>query len=326
MRFSLKKLLLFILVMGLALALFGGWGIAVTLFLLLQTIWIKTLGNQLSLVSMWALLFVLGTCVIHSHREAYRIVACRNNLKAIGLALHNYHDQYGRFPPQYVADSEGRPMHSWRVLILPYLSEAAALRVYQQYCFDEPWNSPRNQRLATGLADYFRCPTTNTAESGSLLTAHYVAVAGPGTVWPGSKGTCLKDVADGTSQTIALVEIASSDIHCMEPRDVALDRALTNNVGVCDVPSSHHYSERTYFFLREYPLVGNVLMVDGSCRTLAYAPSCDDLAALLTIDGGESIDENAVFRWSHGGPFLGLDVMRCTLFILLLVSFVLLKW
>jgi len=324
-QFSLKKLLLFFIVIALALALFGGWGIAVVLFLLVQTVWIKDAGNRLSIVSAWALLFVLGTCVVHSHREASRISACRNNLKAIGLALHNYHDRHGRFPPQYVPDSEGRAMHSWRVLILPYLSEPAALRVYEQYCFDEPWNSPHNQTLAADLAEFFRCPTTNAEEPGFPLTAHYVAVAGPGTIWSESKGTSLKDVADGTSHTIALMEIASSDIHWMEPRDVTLDGMLANSISVCDVPSSHHYSERTYFFLREYPLVGNVLMADGSCRMLAYRPSPDELAAMLTIDGDETIDEDAVFRWNDGASFIGLDVMRCTLFVLLLVSFVLLE-
>lgn len=216
-------------------------------------------------------------------------------------------------------------MHSWRVFILPYLSEPAALRVYQQYCFDEPWNSPHNQKLATEVPYVFRCRSTDSEESGSPLTTHYVAVAGPGTIWSASKGTCLKDVADGTSHTISLVEIASSDIHWMEPCDGTHGGTTANGVSVSDVPSSHHYSERTYFFLREYPLVGNVLMADGSCRMLAHLPSPDDLAAMLTIDGDESIDEDAVFRWNDGASFIGLDVMRCTLFVLLLVSFVFLE-
>src|SRR5687767_14136115 len=46
---------------------------------------------------------------------------CKNNLKQIALALHNYHDVYGSFPPAYIADKDGRPMHSWRVLLLPYI-------------------------------------------------------------------------------------------------------------------------------------------------------------------------------------------------------------
>jgi hypothetical protein len=45
---------------------------------------------------------------------------CGNNLKQIGLALHNYHRDHGTFPPAYVPDNNGQPSHSWRVLILTY--------------------------------------------------------------------------------------------------------------------------------------------------------------------------------------------------------------
>src|SRR6478672_5330638 len=52
-------------------------------------------------------------------------MACSNHLKQIGIALQNYHDVYGSFPPAYVADANGRPMHSWRVLILPFAEHKA---------------------------------------------------------------------------------------------------------------------------------------------------------------------------------------------------------
>src|SRR4051812_9073955 len=74
-------------------------------------------------------------------REASKRTQCKNNLKEIALALHNYHEAYGCFPPAYIADKDGRPMHSWRVLILPYLDEKP---LYLKYRFDEPWNGPHN--------------------------------------------------------------------------------------------------------------------------------------------------------------------------------------
>ena len=54
-------------------------------------------------------------------REAARRMQCSNHLKQIALALHNYHDEYKSFPPAYIADESGKRMHSWRVLILPFI-------------------------------------------------------------------------------------------------------------------------------------------------------------------------------------------------------------
>ena len=68
-------------------------------------------------------------------REAGPRTVCRNNLKQIGLALHDYHEVYGSFPPAYVSDENGRPMHSWRLLILPHLDQTG---IYKRYRFDEP--------------------------------------------------------------------------------------------------------------------------------------------------------------------------------------------
>ena len=61
------------------------------------------------------------------------------------MAVANYHDTYGRFPAAYVADRDGRPMHSWRVLILPLLEQRTT---YDAYDFAEPWDGPNNRRLA----------------------------------------------------------------------------------------------------------------------------------------------------------------------------------
>ena len=60
-----------------------------------------------------------------SGQEAGFQLLCRNNMKQIALALHHYHDAFGAFPPAYVPDEDGRPMHSWRVLILPFLEQQA---------------------------------------------------------------------------------------------------------------------------------------------------------------------------------------------------------
>jgi translation elongation factor EF-Tu-like GTPase len=60
------------------------------------------------------------------------------------LAVANYHETYGCFPPAYVADRDGKPMHSWRVLILPFLEQQ---ELYHAYNFAEPWDGPNNRKL-----------------------------------------------------------------------------------------------------------------------------------------------------------------------------------
>src|SRR4051794_27921550 len=54
---------------------------------------------------------------------AARRAQCTNDLKQIGLALHNYESSFGVFPPAYTVDSAGRPLHSWRTLLLPYMEQ-----------------------------------------------------------------------------------------------------------------------------------------------------------------------------------------------------------
>ena len=68
-----------------------------------------------------------------------------NNLKQIGLAMHNYHDVNKRFPPAANLDAAGKPLLSWRVHILPYLEQEA---LYKQFKLDEPWDSEHNKKLA----------------------------------------------------------------------------------------------------------------------------------------------------------------------------------
>jgi hypothetical protein len=67
-----------------------------------------------------------------------RKATCEARLRQIGLALQNYHDQHGSFPPAYTLGPDNKPWHSWRVLILPQLGEQ---KLYQEYRFDEPWDS-----------------------------------------------------------------------------------------------------------------------------------------------------------------------------------------
>ncbi len=72
------------------------------------------------------------------------------NLKRIGLALHNYHDAEGHYPPAAITGKDGEPILSWRVAILPYLEDYDGRSrddLFKTFHLDEPWDSPHNKAL-----------------------------------------------------------------------------------------------------------------------------------------------------------------------------------
>ena len=137
-----------------------------------------------------------------SAREAARRAQSMNNLKQIGLAMHNYHDARRPFPPAFKADKDGKPLLSWRVLILPYLEED---ELYQQFHLDEPWDSEHNKKLIDKMPDVYKSPNSSLAGEGKT---NYLTVRGEKTIFSGGKGARIADIADGTSNTIMVVEAA----------------------------------------------------------------------------------------------------------------------
>lgn len=155
--------------------------------------------------------------------------ACRDNLHTIALALHNYHDEYGSFPPAYVVDTDGRPMHSWRVLILPYLDQQ---ELYERYDFTQPWDGPDNSKLAEEfpIPTAYRCASDTHDDAMSPQNTSYLAIVGPHSCWPGSEPVSLDQITDDTAETLQVVESSNSGIHWMEPRDLDVSQmALTIN-------------------------------------------------------------------------------------------------
>ena len=71
-----------------------------------------------------------------------------NNLKHLSLAMHNCMDSYGQFPPAALYSKDGKPLLSWRVLLLPYLDQR---ELYEQFKLDEPWDGPTNKKLVAKM-------------------------------------------------------------------------------------------------------------------------------------------------------------------------------
>lgn len=148
-------------------------------------------------------------------QDAARRVSCSGQLCQLAVAIRSYHDVYGTLPPAVVCDEEGRPQHSWRVLLLPYLD---AGDIYAEYRFDEPWDGPRNRRLAARMPAVYRCPS---ASDRRAPWTNFVVVVGAETPFPGAETKRLKDIQDGPD-TVLFAEVADSRIHWMEPRDLNL--------------------------------------------------------------------------------------------------------
>jgi hypothetical protein len=124
-----------------------------------------------------------------------------NNLKQIVLAMHNFHDAYGHFPPAAVYDKAGKPLLSWRVQLLPFLAED---ELYKQFRLDEPWDSDHNKKLLDKMPRVY-APSGRDQKNKGHLTPYLVFV-GKGTVFEGKKGIRIADITDGTSNTFMVVE------------------------------------------------------------------------------------------------------------------------
>lgn len=157
---------------------------------------------------------------LEQSRGDARAAQGRNNLKQLTLALANYEDKYGSFPPVFVPDADGRPMHSWRVLLLPFLGDSRTDELYKRYRFDEPWDGPNNSLLHGELIEAYSCPSDNGTYQARWTS--YLAVSGPGTMWRHDEAVTHRDITDRADETLVVVEVANSGIHWLEPRDIPL--------------------------------------------------------------------------------------------------------
>jgi hypothetical protein len=131
-------------------------------------------------------------------------VQSMNNMKMIGLALHNYHASNGSLPPAYTVDEDGKPLLSWRVLILPELEYG---NLYRMFHLDEPWDSPHNLPLSEQVIEIYRSPQSNALPNMTT----YLSIRDPQSMFPGSEGIHFARVTDGLSNTIMVLEAADSE-------------------------------------------------------------------------------------------------------------------
>lgn len=207
------------------------------------------------------------------YRPPPRAWQCLNNLRQIGLALAAYANDHGCYPPAYVADANGRPMHSWRVLILPYLDNQA---LYNDYNFAQPWDGPDNRSIGEMSISQYGCRH----DAGrSDRETNYAVLTGPGTLFPGTKTVRPWKVPDGLARTLMVTETTSVRIPWTAPIDLDI-RTLS---GRLDDPGRPSISAR-------HPDGPYVVFGDGSVMQLRKDLAPSTLRALITINGGETIN------------------------------------
>ena len=123
-------------------------------------------------------LIVVGLLLPMSRRgvahHVVRRAACANNLRAIALAMLIYEQEHGTLPPACTRDADGRPLHSWRTLLLPYLEER---ELYESIDLTKPWDDPANAAARERMPSVYRCPSS-TAPAGHTTSMVVVSPDG----------------------------------------------------------------------------------------------------------------------------------------------------
>jgi prepilin-type processing-associated H-X9-DG protein len=199
-------------------------------------------------------------------RAAAARAQTQNNLKQIGLALHNYHDVMGTFPPQAVFDKDGKAILSWRVLILPYIDEN---ELYKEFKLNEPWDSPHNKKLLEKMPKAYTDPQR---KGDKPYTTPYQAFVGEGAFFEGKNGIKITDITDGTSNTFMAVE-AEVAVPWSKPDDLPFKAGVP-------LPKLGGTGEGF-----------NALFADGSVRYFSKKTPEKKLRAYVTRNGGEVIND-----------------------------------
>ncbi len=211
-------------------------------------------------------------------RSAASTAGSANNLKQIGLALHNYHDTYGSLPSVAVgapnAPQARKAGLSWRVALLPYIEEDT---LYRRFRMDEPWDSPNNLSLLGFMPRTYRHPAAITPPDHTHYRVFVKRGAGPGLApallenpWDGNRP--LLGMRDGLANTLVVVEAADA-VPWTKPDELTFDP--NQSLPRLGVNASDDF---------------NILLLDGAVRRVSQKRLGEaTLRALITSNGGEPL-------------------------------------
>jgi prepilin-type processing-associated H-X9-DG protein len=215
------------------------------------------------------------TAAVEKVRFAANYMLSSSNMRQCIIAMHNYHNDYGKMP-EAMTMKDGKPMHSWRVMMLPYLEQD---QLFKQINMNEPWDSEANKKLfeSVEMPKIYAHPGKN--DGNTKMTYYKVFYSKPG-VTPRAGFSLGKPITlgqmtvkDGTSNTIAMVE-AGPPVLWYKPDDIEFDpKAQLPNM-------TSPWKDKKV----------NIAFFDGSVRTGWLGADDETWKGLITIDGGEVVD------------------------------------
>ena len=146
-------------------------------------------------------------------RETSRRLQCANHLKQIVLAIHGYESNHKALPPAYTVDALGKPLHSWRTLILPYLDQS---ELYNSINLAKPWNDPANVEAYNTRMRAFQCPSSGLPSNFTT----YLAVVGKNCCLDPTRPRPVSEITADLTETLMVIDAAPEQgVHWMSPLD-----------------------------------------------------------------------------------------------------------
>jgi hypothetical protein len=195
-------------------------------------------------------------------------------MKQISLALLNYEKAHGSLPPACTTDADGKPMHSWRTLILPYLGQ---MPLYKSIDLTKPWNDPVNAAAFNTRLDTYQCPSVSIPNNHT----NYLAIVTPNSAIRLNQSVRLAEISDGTAQTLFVVEVGTEhSVPWMSPQDA--DEQIVLALGDPD-SKLHHDRVFTAAFADGHAEATRQDVDAGARRAMISAAGND-----VVVEGGEN--------------------------------------
>lgn len=226
---------------------------------------------------VWMLAAIVFPILTVSRQKAFRADSVKQ-LKTIVTALRSYELDYGCLPPAVTADDKGLPMHSWRVLLLPYLGYD---HVYDRYDLHQPWDSPQNMLVLSMMPAEYASPAD--PDAAARFETNYMVITGRRTAFPGTGTTSLSEMTDEPAQTILVAETPACGVAWMQPVDLNAEamRFVVNGREGVEIGS-------------RIPGGASVGLASGDVELLADETPPEYVQAMTTISGNETVPWFAV--------------------------------